>query len=167
MITPAHMQTMARYNRWQNQSIYGAADRLPDAERRQDKGAFFKSIHGTLSHLLYGDMQWMSRFAGTPEASVSSIAESPAMVADWDDLKSQRAAFDEVILRWTQGLDAGWLQGDLTWYSGSLGKDVARPKWLLVTHMFNHQTHHRGQVHCMLTQSGIAPGVTDLAFMPD
>ena len=80
----------------------------------------------------------------------------------------QRIAYGPVRPEDVAGLfDAGWLQGDLTWYSGSLGKDVARPKWLLVTHMFNHQTHHRGQVHCMLTQSGIAPGVTDLAFMPD
>jgi uncharacterized damage-inducible protein DinB len=71
---------------------------------------------------------------------------------------------DGAILAWSDRLDPAWLDGDLAWFSEALGREMARPRWLLVTHMFNHQTHHRGQVHCMLTQAGAMPGVTDLPF---
>ena len=66
------------------------------------------------------------------------------------------------MIAWADGLDTSWLAGDLTYYSGGAKRDITRPKWLLVTHMFNHQTHHRGQVHCMLTQAGGKPHDTDL-----
>ena len=67
MITTAHVASMARYNRWQNQNLYTAADGLSDEERKCDRGAFFKSIHGTLSHILFGDQIWLHRFAGLPK----------------------------------------------------------------------------------------------------
>ena len=76
MITPDYARAMAAYNRWQNRSLYREADALTDAERKQPCGAFFGSIHGTLSHLLFGDQVWMHRFAGTPAPKVKSIAES-------------------------------------------------------------------------------------------
>jgi uncharacterized damage-inducible protein DinB len=164
MITLAHVRTMADYNRWQNENLYGAADRLSDAQRKEQRGAFFGSIHGTLNHLLYGDQIWMSRFAGTPKPKAPGIPESVSMYESWDDLKREREAFDRVIVDWAERLDPAWLEGDLTWVSGVLGREVSRPKWLLVTHFFNHQTHHRGQVHCLLTQFGLDPGVTDLPF---
>jgi uncharacterized damage-inducible protein DinB len=155
---------MADYNCWQNGNLYGAADRLTDGERKQPRGAFFGSIHATLNHLLWGDQIWMSRFAGTPRPNVPGIPESVAMFESWDELRRERQAFDRVIIDWAGSLDAGWLEGDLEWFSGAAGRELARPKWLLVTHMFNHQTHHRGQVHCMLTQAGAKPGTTDLPF---
>ena len=74
MITPAHVATMARYNAWQNRSLYTAADGLTDEARKQDRGAFFKSIHGTLCHLLFGDQIWLHRFAGTPVPTAKTIA---------------------------------------------------------------------------------------------
>jgi uncharacterized damage-inducible protein DinB len=86
------------------------------------------------------------------------------MYESWDELKRERVAFDQVILDWAGRLDPAWLTGDLTWFSGAMGREASRPKWVLVTHMFNHQTHHRGQVHCMLTQAGLRPGPTDLPF---
>ena len=164
MITVAYLRTMADYNRWQNENLYGAADGLTDAQRKEQRGAFFGSIHATLNHLLWGDQIWMSRFAGTPKPKAAGIPESVAMYESWDDLKRERRAFDRVIVDWAGRLDPAWLEGDLTWFSGASGREVTRPKSLLVTHMFNHQTHHRGQVHCLLTQFGAKPGVTDLPF---
>jgi uncharacterized damage-inducible protein DinB len=167
VITPAYVRMMASYNRWQNASLYAAADGLSGAARKQQRGAFFGSIHGTLNHLLFGDQSWMSRFAGTAKPKAASIAQSVAMYESWEELKRERAAFDAVIIDWAGRLDAAWLEGDLTWYSGAMQREVTRPKALLVVHMFNHQTHHRGQVHCMLTQAGARPGDTDLCFQPD
>ena len=165
MIDAAYVQRMARYNRWQNENLYGAADALSDAERQRTRGAFFGSIHATLNHLLWGDRIWMSRLAGTPRPQ-GGIPQSVSLYADWNDLKRERAAFDTVIVDWADQLEDASLAGELTWFSGAIKAEVRKPKWLLVTHMFNHQTHHRGQVHCMLTQTGSKPGDTDLPLMP-
>jgi uncharacterized damage-inducible protein DinB len=164
MITPDYVRAMARYNRWQNESIYGAADGLADEQRKEQRGAFFGSIHGTLNHLLWADQIWMSRFAGTPKPNAPDIPRSTGMFEAWGELKRERQGFDGVISAWADGIEPGWLEGDLTWFSGAAGREVTKPRWLLVTHLFNHQTHHRGQVHCMLTQCGVKPGPTDLPF---
>lgn len=164
MISVAHVRLMARYNQWQNTSLYGAADTLSEAARREQRGAFFGSIHGTLSHLMWGDRQWMSRFSDVPKPEVSG-KDSPNLYSDWDDLKSTRVAMDRTILDWANGLDPAWLEGELTWYSGIFKSDISKPKWMLVTHFFNHQTHHRGQVHAMLTAAGARPDDTDLMLM--
>ena len=164
MIDKPYVQLMARYNEWQNANLYGAADKLGDDERKRERGAFFGSIHATLDHLLWGDQIWMSRFAGTPKPKASSIPDSVGMYEAWGDLKRERTAFDQVIIEWADRLDPAGLAGDLTWFSGAVGRELTNPRWLLVTHMFNHQTHHRGQVHCMLTQAGVRPGSTDLPF---
>jgi uncharacterized damage-inducible protein DinB len=166
MITAQYARCMADYNRWQNASIYGAAGQLSDEQRRETRGAFFGSIHATLNHLLWADQIWMSRFAGTPVPKARNIKESIAQYEDWSELTSARVAFDQTIIDWTRGLDDAALAGDLTWFSGAAGREVTRPRWLLVTHMFNHQTHHRGQVHCLLTQNGVKPGDTDLPLGP-
>ena len=165
MIDSGYVQRLARYNRWQNENLYGVADTLSDAERRRERGAFFGSIHGTLSHLLWADRIWMSRFAGTPRPA-GGIPESVSLYGDWGELKRERAAFDSVIVDWAERLDDDAVAGDLTWFSNAVKAEVSRPRWLLLTHMFNHQTHHRGQVHCMLTQAGGKPGDTDLFIMP-
>ena len=166
MIDRAYVQRMARYNRWQNENLYGAADRLSDDERRHERGAFFGSIHKTLSHLLWGDRTWMaaSPICRKPEVGIPG---SVSLHADWDELKSERAAFDRKIIDWSNSVDAAWLAADQTYFSGATKREWTRPRWMLVTHMFNHQTHHRGQVHCMLTQAGGKPSDTDLPFLPD
>jgi len=99
MIDVHYVQCMARYNRWQNENLYGAADTLSDAERRRDRGAFFGSIHATLNHLLWADRIWMSRLAGTPQPD-GGIPESVALHSDWDELKRERKAFDAVVIDW-------------------------------------------------------------------
>lgn len=164
MIGVGHVRLMARYNEWQNASLYNAADTLSDEARRQDRGAFFGSIHGTLSHLMWGDQQWMSRFSDVPKPP-ALIKTSPGNYPDWDDLKRRRVAFDRTIIDWAATMDPSWLYGDLTWYSGLAKADVTKPRWFLVTHFFNHQTHHRGQAHAMLTAAGANPEDTDLMLM--
>jgi uncharacterized damage-inducible protein DinB len=167
MILPAYVQVMARYNRWQNTSIYTAAATLSDQQRKESRGAFFGSLQGTLNHLLWGDQMWMSRFAGTPKPRAANVAASVEMFGNWDDLARERAAFDEVIVSWADKLDPEWLKGDLTWYSGASQREMTQPKAQLVAHFFNHQTHHRGQAHCLLTQFDAKPEATDLPWMPD
>src|SRR5215207_2817319 len=161
MITPAFARTMAAYNADMNSRIYAAAARLGDAERRADRGAFWGSVHGTLSHLIWADQIWMSRFDGWERPSCA-IAESDRMIEDFDRLKRTRREADAGIVRWASGLDERWLEGELSWYSGALQRDFTANRGLLVTHFFNHQTHHRGQVHALLTASGERTGDTDL-----
>ncbi|HWA41667.1 MAG TPA: DinB family protein [Hypericibacter adhaerens] len=165
MIDPAFAQLLARYNRWQNESLFGAADGLEDSQRRQDRGAFFKSIHATLNHLLWADRMWMSRFSDAPKPDLG-ISGSTAMHEDWEALRRERALWDGRIVAWADGLDQEWLKGDLAWFSAAMKRDIVKPRWVAVAHFFNHQTHHRGQVHAMLTAAGAKPDDTDLAFMP-
>jgi uncharacterized damage-inducible protein DinB len=166
MISPDYARVMARYNRWQNTSLYIAADGLPAEARRQDRGAFFRSIEGTLNHLFWGDSMWLHRFAGTP-APQGGIKTSPGLFADWAALKAARETLDARILDWADTLDPAWLVGDMTWFSGAVGRELSRPRALLVMHFFNHQTHHRGQVHAMLTAAGAKPDETDLMWLDE
>lgn len=165
MITADFVRLMARYNRWQNESLYGAADTLNDAARRLDRGAFFRSIHETLSHIVWGDEIWFSRFTNHP-APGGGIAGSTARFQGWAELCEKRRALDSAIDDWAAALSDADLGGDFDWFSGALGREVSRPKALLVAHMFNHQTHHRGQVHAMLTAAGATPKDTDLFMTP-
>ena len=166
MIEISYAWRMARYNRWQNDNLYTVADGLSDGERRCDRGAFFGSIHGTLNHLLWADRMWMSRFSDWPRPGCG-IGESPTLVPDWSELKRERRAADARLIEWADGLDPDWIKADLTWFSGATGSNVTKPRWQLVMHLFNHQTHHRGQVHAMLTQAGGKPHETDLFIMPE
>ena len=156
---------MARYNAWQNQSVYLAAETLDDAARKLDRGAFFGSIHATLCHLLWADLIWMSRFAGTPRPAAPGIEASASMISGWNELKRERVQTDELILSWASEVKQDWLADELTWRSGAAGREVSKPCWQLVAHFFNHQTHHRGQVHAMLTAAGARLDDTDLFYM--
>jgi uncharacterized damage-inducible protein DinB len=167
MIDRAYVQRMARYNRWQNQNLYGVADALSDAERRKERGAWFGSIHKTLSHVLWADTIQMSRFTTAVSKPSVGIPESVSLYPDWNVLKDERGRFDQVIIDWADSVADAWVATDLTYFSVAIGRELTRPRWIMVTHMFNHQTHHRGQVHSMLTQAGGRPSDTDLPFMPD
>ncbi len=167
MISPDYARTMAAYNCWQNGSLYDAASTLSDEARKQARGAFFGSIHGTLNHILWGDQTWMSRFTGAPPPSITAMADTPGMHPEWPELVAARTAFDGEISAWAEEVDADWLGSDFTFTSVALNRTFSKPTWQLVTHMFNHQTHHRGQVHAMLTAAGARPDNTDIPFMPD
>src|SRR5271166_4509921 len=164
MITAGYVRTMAAYNAEMNHRLYGAAARLPDEQRRLPRGAFWGSIHGTLTHILWGDRQWMSRFDNWPKPTVA-IKQSAGMIDDFNVLRAEREKADTEISRWAAKVDDAWLAEDLTWFSGAANREVRAPLRLLVTHFFNHQTHHRGQAHAMLTAAGQETGDTDLFLL--
>ena len=164
MITTDWVRMMAAYNAEMNRRLYGAADTLGEGQRRENRGAFFGSIHATFSHILWGDSVWMGRFAGWDVPKVG-IPDSASLHGDWEKLKRDRVAFDARIEGWAASLDAAWLEGSLGWYSAAMQRDVTRPREVLVTHFFNHQTHHRGQAHALLTGFGAKTGDTDLPFI--
>nr|WP_323779496.1 DinB family protein [Amylibacter sp.] len=163
-LSPDWLRMMARYNSWQNGWMIPAADGLSDAARRLDRGAFFGSIAGTLSHVLWADQMWMGRFDGGPSPKGSG-ATSAALFSDWAEYQAERRTMDARIEAWANGMDAAQCAGDITWYSGLMKADVVRPKEMVFTHFFNHQTHHRGQVHAMLTAAGVSTTDTDLFYM--
>lgn len=168
MITPRYAVTMAAYNRWQNACIYDAASRLTDAQRRENRGAYFGSLHATLCHLIIGDRIWMSRFTADDSLRppVSSPADAATFIRDWEALIAERVALDARIEDWARGLTARDLEGDLTYASVTSKRQSTKPMGLLVAHMFNHQTHHRGQAHALLTGFGVATEDTDMPLMP-
>jgi uncharacterized damage-inducible protein DinB len=164
MIGPGYAQTMAAYNAEMNRRTYRAAAQLGDADRRRDDGAFWGSIHGTLSHIYWADCLWLSRF-GVGSAPDVPIAESDRMVADFDQLRRLRPAMDDEIARWAASLTPADMEGELTWFSGAKGREISKPRALCILQIFNHQTHHRGQVHTLLSRQGAKVGDTDLPFV--
>lgn len=167
MITPEFAQLMARYNAWQNLSLFAAAKGLSEEARLQDRGAFFGSIQGTLCHLAWGDLMWMARFDGGEGPRPVGLGPETATVYDWEELYALRPQVDARIAAWAWSLTPEDLKGDLTWYSAALDREMSKPKAMCVAHLFNHQTHHRGQVHAMLTAAGARPDDTDIPFIPD
>jgi uncharacterized damage-inducible protein DinB len=161
MVTSAFVRTMAAYNAEMNWRVYAAAQRLPDAERRRERGAFWGSIHGTLCHLLWGDQMWMSRFDGGAKPTVSQ-KDSAKLAADFDELCRARVDADARISRWAESVADEWLREEQVWFSQSVQRELRQPRSLLVAHFFNHQTHHRGQAHAMITAAGEQTGDTDL-----
>ncbi len=167
MIDRDYCRMMARYNAWQNGQVAEAAERLPETVLREDRGAFFGSILGTLNHLLWADLLWMARFDGgaRPEGGIAESATLCPTLATWS---AERFRTDGRIRLWADKVRALDLTGDLRWFSGAQGREVSKPMAQCVVHFFNHQTHHRGQVHAMLTAAGCEGiGDTDLVFMPD
>ena len=164
MITPAYVRGFAAYNSEMNRRIYAAAGRLSDDGRKQDRGAFFGSLHGTLNHLLWADQAWMSRFAGWPKPATPG-KDSARLYDDFAVMQAKRAEIDAGIEAWAAALSQDWLTGEITWFSGIAQRDVTAPRSVVLVHMFNHQTHHRGQAHALLTAAGEETGATDLAFI--
>lgn len=153
-----HWRRMARYNTGANLRLYDACAQLSDAERRRPRPAFFRSIHGTLNHILVGDRIWMARFAGL---TVPSTGLDAILYEDFAALRAARTAEDTAIEAFVAGLDAALLAGSVR-YVNNEGRLFDDPVPLLLAHFFNHQTHHRGQVHDLLTQTEVAPPVLDL-----
>ena len=165
MVTPEWVRLMAAYNAEMNARFYAAAATLPAGELTRDRGAFFGSIQATLNHLLWADRVWMARFAGWPKPA-GGIRESVGLHAAFSELAEARRQADGGIVAWAAALTPAALEGELRWFSGAAQREVSRPRGLLVAHLFNHQTHHRGQVHAMLTAAGARTGDTDLWLVP-
>ncbi|MDW3221352.1 MAG: DinB family protein [Paracoccaceae bacterium] len=157
---------MARYNTWQNNQLMPVLEAMPHDELIKDRGAFFNSILGTANHLLWGDTIWMSRFDPSVPAPTIAGKDAPDLHPTITSWSADRFRVDGKIRFWADSLRALDLKGDLTWYSGTLEKEITSPFAMNVVHFFNHQTHHRGQIHAMLTAADQKAPVSDLAFMP-
>ena len=157
-------RTLARYNRWMNDKFYALSSQLTDAQRKQDCRAYFKSIHGTLNHLLLGDRIWLGRFEGQPYPASRLDAE---LFADFEELRVARLHTDDRIQAWANAVTDEILNAELHYRSVVNPAPRSIPMWLAVSHFFNHQTHHRGQLSTLLSQFGLDCGVTDLLWLPD
>ncbi len=165
-----HSRLMAGYNLRMNRQVYAAAAGLDAAVLNADAGAFFGSIMGTLNHLLVGDLIWLRRFVNhSPRyLSLQVLAELPqatrldqTLYPTLGALATARALVDETLLQWTaRELEADDLVRPLT-YGNVKGEVSTREFGELLMHLFNHQTHHRGQVSTLLSQRGVDVGVTD------
>ena len=163
MITREYALTMARYNRWMNGKVYAACAGLADDVRKADRGAFFGSIHRTLNHLLVADLTWLSRFTGSARDGLHIGAP---LHEDFEALRRHREQTDAALLAFADGLTPAWLSTDIEITSTAHGV-FRRPAWVFVSHVANHQTHHRGQITTLLSQLGIDIGATDLPVLPD
>jgi len=154
----AHFQLLAQYNALANQTLYATCAVLDDATRKQLRPAFFKSIHGTLNHILVGDRIWLHRFSGKVVASTGLDA---ILYDEFEELWQARIAEDELIQSFAASLSEATLNQSIR-YVNNAGIEYINPMSLLVAHFFNHQTHHRGQVHNLLSQTPLPPPSLDL-----
>jgi uncharacterized damage-inducible protein DinB len=167
-MTPENARVMARYNRWMNDKLYAVAGELTDEERKRDRGAFFKSIHRTLNHLLLADRVWLGRFTGVtlPDGDMGPggiRTLDQELFADFAELRRERAKTDDELDAYVATLTTEALAGNLRFLRRGVMNEF--PLWHAVAHVFNHQTHHRGQVTTLLMQAGHDPGSTDLIAM--
>lgn len=162
-IARPYLESMAAYNSWMNGKIYEAAGQLTAEEIARDRGAFFKSILGTLNHLVVTDMLWIDRFKGRP----LRVSDFKALRHEkLEPLRAERTMLDAEIADWASAVDVDWLARPFSFTSILTGATYTFPASVLVMHMFNHQTHHRGQATTLLTQAGVDVGVTDVIGLP-
>lgn len=164
MIAAEYCVLMARYNTWQNASLVAAADGLSASQRWLDRGAFFKSIAQTLNHLYWADALMLERIKGN-ERPQDTLTHSLVDPSDWSEFKDLRAQRDDQITQWAAGIADAQLSGTVSWYPPDGSARIEMPKWICVVQFFNHQTHHRGQIHTMLTHAGANPEPTDISAM--
>lgn len=157
----AHFEMMAAYNAWANRRLYAAAASLPEADYRADLGAYFKSVHGTLNHLMVGDILWLARFRGRPNPP---LRLDQILHDGRADLTAAREALDTEIIAFIAAQNETSLRADITYSMITRPEAVTEPIGPALIHFFNHQTHHRGQAHALLTRlTGAAPAL-DLIY---
>lgn len=171
----AQYQLMAHYNRWMNERMYAACAALPDHQLREDAGAFFGSILGTLNHILVADTIWLQRFSNHQKkfAALKDVAAEPPLTQldarlynEFSALSRARSDMDQTIVAMCRDFDDDDFAQPVS-YLDTRGESQTRCFGPLVQHFFNHQTHHRGQITTLLHQRGIDVGVTDLlALIP-
>ncbi|MBI1244890.1 MAG: DUF664 domain-containing protein [Alphaproteobacteria bacterium] len=157
---PDQFRVMARYNQWANERLYAACAKLHEPDLFLQRPSFFGSIHATLNHILVADRIWMGRLTGHP-AKIARLDE--ILYGDFPGLRVARTAEDAQIVAFCDALDEPNVNTTLR-YKNMAGEAKAIPVRWVLTHFFNHQTHHRGQVHCLLSQTSVAPPSLDLAY---
>lgn len=172
----SHIQLMSQYNQWMNNQVYEAAAHLSPEKLSEDKGAFFGSILGTLNHLMVADIIWLKRFSVHPAHhlaldKIRTVAHPTSLTqilySQFPELATERRKLDETIITWCNQLTEFDLQYNLP-YKNMKGQPAVKVFGSLILHLFNHQTHHRGQVTTLLFQEGLDVGVTDLlAIIPN
>jgi len=170
MCIKEQLQLFSEYNQLMNQRMYDSADQLSSNELCKDRGAYFKSIIGTLNHLIVGDIIWLKRFAkhqssGTVLSYISGL-KIPAsldliLYNDLEQLRKEREKIDKIIIKWIKSLTERELDYPLT-YNNMAGSEHTQPFLSLINHLFLHQVHHRGQITTLLSQFGLDFGDTDL-----
>ena len=157
-----HFEMFSRYNAWANERLYAAAANLTDADYRADRGAFFKSMHGTLNHLLVADRIWMHRFTGT---GPSGDKLNAILYDDLPSLRAARRSEDMRIVGYVEGLSTSDLEGHIRYQTITNPQTIEQRLAPALDHFFNHQTHHRGQAHALLTAiTGDAPSFDLIIF---
>jgi uncharacterized damage-inducible protein DinB len=157
----AHFRMMAAYNGWANGRLYDACAALPEADVRAGLGAFFGSLLGTLNHLLVADRIWMARFAGDTPAETRLDA---TLHDDFAALRAAREAEDARIAAFVAALSDVALAADISYVTITRPGPVRQPLVAALAHFFNHQTHHRGQCHAMLTRLAVDAPSLDLVM---
>ena len=156
-----HFMMFAAYNAWANRRLYDAASELTDEEFRRDVGAFFGSLMGTLNHLVAADRIWMKRFTGEGDAPVTLDA---TLHRDLASLRAARSAEDDRIVDWVGSLGEKAFAGRVTSITVTDVRTVSQKLAPALAHLFNHQTHHRGQAHTILTSLGKKAPALDMIY---
>jgi uncharacterized damage-inducible protein DinB len=151
-------RTLARYNRVANARLYEQCGKLELSEYRLERPGSFGSIHALLNHTLLADRIWMSRFAG---GGSTTPPLNTILFETFAELSAARSEQDAGIESFFANVDDGFVTRSLS-YTNSLGKDCTDSAPHAVLHFFNHQTHHRGQVHVMLSQTDVRPPSLDM-----
>jgi uncharacterized damage-inducible protein DinB len=153
-----HYRAFARYNRWMNERLYTLAGELGEEARKRAMGAFFGSLHGTFNHLLLTDRIWLSRLGACERPAFRALSDE--LFADFAALREARAATDASLLTYVYALASGDLERVIEY--GATTGPKRHALWMALSHLFNHQTHHRGQATALFMQLGRDPGLTDL-----
>ena len=157
----SYFATLAHYNAWANRRLYQACEALGETEYLRERPSFFGSLHATLNHILVADRIWMGRLTGH-DPGIKALNQ--ILYGDLPGLRVAREAEDAQIIAFVDGLDEPGFNTTLRYKTLSGGEPQATPVRWVLAHMFNHQTHHRGQAHGLLSQTAVAPPPLDLIF---
>ena len=150
---------LSQYNAWANKTLYDACVELSETEYKTERECYFGSIHKTLNHILVGDRIWFGRFENVPE----NLTLADILYEDFLSLRSAREIEDHRIISYAKSISQSTINGKLH-YKNLAGDQIQDPMNVVLRHVFNHQTHHRGQVHCLLSQTTIAPPSLDIIY---
>ena len=158
-----YFELMAQYNQWVDSKIHDVCLGIPDELRKKHMGAFFKSIHSTLNHIYYGDLAWLVRLC---ENTFTPRQIDVDLYEDFNELKEVQEKMESDIIDWVNSLAPEKLNQTFDYVSNVNNFSRTLPIWVLANHMFNHQTHHGGQVTTLMKQPGFEPGITDIPWLP-